>query len=160
MSVSADDFRAAMSRFATGVMILTARDDHGADHGMTVNAFASVSLAPPLVLACIANDADMHPVLRNAPSFALNVLTVEQETLSRRFAADIGIAKRFDGVAFTRSRSGVILLDGALAHIECRRVTWHETGDHGICIGEVERTVLGVGEPLLYYRGDYARLRT
>ena len=156
MSVSADDFRAALGRFATGVTILTARDGAGTDHGMTVNSFASVSLAPPLVLACIANDADMYPVLRGATAFALSVLAADQEALSRRFADEAD--NRFDGVAFTRATSGVILLDNAHAHIQCRRVAWHEAGDHGICIGQVERVAIGLGEPLLYYRGAYTRL--
>ena len=157
MTITPDDFRAALSRFATGVTILTARDATGGDHGMTVNAFSSVSLSPPLVLACIAKDADMHAVLQSATSFALSVLTTEQEELSRRFADEPD--NRFDGVAFTRSAAGVILVGGAHAHIECRRVAWHDAGDHGICVGQVERTTLGVGEPLLYYRGSYTRLR-
>jgi flavin reductase (DIM6/NTAB) family NADH-FMN oxidoreductase RutF len=157
MSVSPDDFRAALSRFATGVTILTTRDAKGGDHGMTVNAFSSVSLDPPLVLACIARDADMFPVLRNATSYALSVLTTEQEALSRRFADEPD--NRFDGVPFTRSSGGVILLNGAHAHLECTRVAWHDTGDHGICVGRVERTSIGGGEPLIYYRGSYTRLR-
>lgn len=156
MSLSPDEFRAALGRFATGVTILTARDAAGGDHGMTVSAFASVSLVPPLVLACIANDANMHSVLRDTSSFALSVLAAEQESLSRRFADEPD--NRFDGVPFTRSTSGAILIAGAHAHLECRRVAWHEAGDHGICIGEVERAALGVGKPLLYYRGDYIRL--
>ena len=155
MSVSADDFRAALGRFATGVTILTTTDAKG-DHGMTVNAFSSVSLDPPLVLACIARDADMYAVLGRATTFALSVLTTEQEALARRFADEPD--NRFDGVPFTRSAAGLILLDGAHAHLECRKSTWLEAGDHGVCIGQVERTTLGAGEPLVYYRGNYTRL--
>ena len=157
MSITPDDFRAALGRFATGVTILTTRDAKGGDHGMTVNALASVSLAPPLILVCIANDADMHPVLKHATAFALSVLASDQEALSRRFAEEPD--NRFDGVPFTRSASGVILIGGAHAHIECRHVSWSEAGDHGVCVAEVERTAIGVGEPLLYYRGAYTRLQ-
>jgi flavin reductase (DIM6/NTAB) family NADH-FMN oxidoreductase RutF len=156
MTISADEFRAALGRFATGVTILTARDAKGGDHGMTVSSFASVSLSPPLVLACIANDADMHAVLKNATSFVINVLASDQEALSRRFSEEPD--DRFGGVPFTRNDNGVILLGGALAHIECRRASWQEAGDHGICIGEVERASVGAGEPLLYHRGAYSRL--
>ena len=156
MTITPDEFRAALGSFATGVTILTARDAAGGDHGMTVSAFASVSLTPPVVLACIAHDADMHRVLKSAASFAINVLASDQEPLSRRFAAEPD--NRFGGVPFTRGASGVILLGGAIAHLECRRVSWQEAGDHGICIGEVERATVGAGEPLLYHRGTYARI--
>jgi flavin reductase (DIM6/NTAB) family NADH-FMN oxidoreductase RutF len=156
MTITPDEFRAALGRFATGVTILTARDAKGGDHGMTVSSFSSVSLSPPLVLSCIARDADMYAVLKGATSFALSVLASDQEALSRRFAEEP--TNRFDGVQVTRSSAGVILLGGAHAYLECRRVAWHEAGDHGICIGEVERATVGAGEPLLYYRGAYARL--
>jgi flavin reductase (DIM6/NTAB) family NADH-FMN oxidoreductase RutF len=156
MPVPPDAFRAALGRFATGVTILTARDASGGDHGMTVSSFASVSLTPPLILACIANNANMHPVLRHASAFGLSVLTTEQEALSLRFSAEPD--NRFDGIPITRGNSGVLLIAGAHAHLECRRVAWHEAGDHGVCIGEVERATTGEGEPLLYYRGAYTRL--
>ena len=158
MSMTPDEFRAALGRFATGVTILTARDAQGGDHGMTVSAFASVSLAPPLVLACIAKDADMHAVLRGTASFALSVLAADQEPLSRRFAEEPD--NRFDGIRFTRSQAGVVLFGGAHAQLECRSVAWHDAGDHSICVGEVTRAVLGGGEPLLYYRGAYTKLST
>ena len=156
MTVTPDEFRAALGHFATGVTILTARDTKGVDHGMTVNSFTSVSLTPPLILACIANDADMHAVLRNATSFAINVLASDQEAWSRRFSDDRD--DRFEGIPFTRNANGVILISGALAHVECRRTSWQEAGDHGICIGEVERSSVAAGEPLLYYRGAYSRM--
>ena len=156
MTITPDEFRAALGRFATGVTILTARDAAGGDHGMTVSSFASVSLSPPLVLACIANDADMHEVLKSGASFAISVLAADQEALSRRFADEPD--NRFEGVPFTRGANGVVLFSGAVAHLECRRVSWQEAGDHGICIGEVERAFVGAGEPLLYHRGAYTRL--
>lgn len=156
MTLAPDEFRAALGRFATGVTILTTRDAKGGDHGMTVNAFASVSLTPPLVLACIANDADMHAVLTGATAFAISVLASDQEAWSRRFSDEPD--NRFEGVPFRRAANGIILIDGALAHLECHRISWQEAGDHGVCIGEVERASVGAGEPLLYYRGAYERL--
>jgi flavin reductase (DIM6/NTAB) family NADH-FMN oxidoreductase RutF len=156
MTVTPDEFRAALGRFATGVTILTARDAAGKDHGMTVSSFASVSLTPPLVLACIARDADMYAVLNGTTSFVLSVLAADQEALSRRFADEAD--DRFDGIPVTRNASGVIVIGGAHAYVECRRVAWHDAGDHGICVGQVERASLGGGEPLLYYRSAYTRL--
>lgn len=154
--VTPDEFRSVLGLFATGVTVLTTRDAKGGDHGMTVNAFSSVSLAPPLVLACIARDADMFAALPHATHFGISVLTTEQEALSRRFAELPD--NRFDGVEFERGESGVILLRGAHAHLECRRTDWHAAGDHGICVGEVVRAAAGSGQPLVYYRGGYTRL--
>jgi len=156
MSVTPDEFRAILGRFATGVTVFTARDAAGGDHGMTASAFCSVSLTPPLVLACIARDADMFAVARDAQHFGVTLLTDAQEALSRRFADQPD--NRFDGIGFVRGETGVVLLNDALGHLECRRVGWHEAGDHAICVGEVLRADSGTGHPLLYYRGGYAQL--
>ena len=156
MAISPDEFRATLGRFATGVTILTTRDEGGRDHGMTVSAFCSVSLTPPLVLACIDRGADMYEIIRGATHFGVSVLAEGQEALSRRFAEiDSG---RFDGIGYSRGESGVILLDDALAHLECRVVSRHEAGDHSIHIGEVLAVRYEQDRPLLYYRGGYAQL--
>src|SRR4029079_17901084 len=141
-------------RFASGVSIVTARDDAGADHGMTVSAFASVSLEPPLVLVCIDHTSSMHALLLEHPRFGISVLSSEQEAYSRRFATDPDTG-RFDGIAYSRGDSGVVVLDNALAHIECKVIQHHEAGDHTIFIAEVERAEPRHGRPLLYYRGGY-----
>jgi flavin reductase (DIM6/NTAB) family NADH-FMN oxidoreductase RutF len=156
MSVDPDEFRAILGRFASGVTVLTARDHDGLDHGMTVSAFCSASLVPPLVLACIDRSADMYAVLRAASYFGISILEEGQEALSRRFAELP--TQRFDGIGYSRGESGVVLLDDALAHLECRCVQRFEVGDHAICVGEVERANSGSGRPLLYYRGGYAQL--
>jgi flavin reductase (DIM6/NTAB) family NADH-FMN oxidoreductase RutF len=156
MAIGPDVFRAVLGRFASGVTVLTTRDGDGRDHGMTVSAFCSVSLQPPLVLACIDRAADMFEVLPHASTFGISILEEGQEALSRRFAElDAG---RFEGIGFTRAESGVALLDDALAHLECRLVETHEAGDHVIFIGEVVSAApLGDG-PLIYYRGGYTQL--
>jgi flavin reductase (DIM6/NTAB) family NADH-FMN oxidoreductase RutF len=157
MPVTSDQFRAVLGRFASGVTIVTARHTNGEDHGMTASAFCSVSLEPPLVLACIERTTDMFTVLRVAGRFGVSILSEDQEALSRRFAELP--AGRFDGVGYTRSDSGVLLLDDAIAHLECRCIARHEAGDHDIVVGEVEAAhVGGGGRPLLYYRGGYAQL--
>lgn len=156
MAIDADAFRAALGRFATGVTILTTRDKDGRDHGMTVSAFCSLSLAPPLVLACIDRTADMYAVLRNATHFGISVLGENQEALSRRFAEMP--SGRFDGIGYFRAESGAILIEDAIAHLDCRQVARHEAGDHAIHVGEVEWARCDQERPLLYYRGGYAQL--
>jgi flavin reductase (DIM6/NTAB) family NADH-FMN oxidoreductase RutF len=155
--IDPDTFRATLGRFASGVTIVTARDEEGADHGMTVSAFSSVSLEPPLVLACIAHEASMHEILRRLDRIGVNVLCSTQEHLSRRFA-DEQETDRFDGIGYSRGESGVALLDDALAHIEARVVARHEAGDHTVFIAEVQTAEPNDGRPLLYYRGGYAQL--
>ena len=155
MSVDPDAFRAVLGRFASGVTVVTVRDPKGGDQGMTVSAFSSVSLSPPLVMVCVGLDASLHPVIGQVSHFGVNILSAAQEALSRRFAAHL---ERFDGVGFERGESGVALLDGALAYLECRIVARHPAGDHTIVIGEVEAVGNRDDRPLLYYRGGYAQL--
>jgi len=157
MSVDHDTFRTLLSRFLSGVTVVTTSDDEGRPHGMTVSSFCSLSLEPPLVLVCIDRTASMHDLLTSAETFAVNILAGDQEVLSRRFA-DVGIEARFDGVSWSPSSAGP-LIDGAHATLECRRVARHPGGDHTIIIGEVlgGSTALR-GSPLLYYRGGYGQL--
>jgi len=123
---------------------------------MTVSAFCSVSLEPPLVLICIEKSASAHQALTTAKGFVVNVLSAKQEQVARRFAiVDID---RFEGVGFTRSSQDYAILDDVLAVIECSRVSICEGGDHTIVLGEVEATRAESGTPLLYYRGGYAQL--
>lgn len=157
MPVTPDQFRAVLGRFASGVTILTARNAKGEDHGMTASAFCSVSLVPPLVLACVDSATDMFRILRIDEYFGVSILSEDQEALSRRFAELP--AGRFDGVGYSRGDSGVLLLEDAIAHLECRCVARHTAGDHDIVVGAVEAAhVADAGRPLLYYRGGYAQL--
>jgi flavin reductase (DIM6/NTAB) family NADH-FMN oxidoreductase RutF len=156
MPVDPSIFRASLGRFASGITIVTARGARGVDVGMTVSAFSSVSLEPPLVLVCIDHAASVAPALATAEHFAVNILSEEQEPLSRRFAERE--VDRFDGIAYHRGAQGIALLDGALAQLECRTVGRHPEGDHTILIGEVVASAVHEGHPLLYYRGGYRRL--
>ncbi len=153
MAIGPDEFRAVLGRFPSGVTILTARDAQGRDHGMTVSAFCSVSLEPPLVLACIDRKAEMLPLLKHATHFGISMLADDQELISRRFAELP--EGRFEGVGFARGDSGVALLDDALAHLECRLVGEYDGGDHVIFVARVEAATSQPGRPLLYYRGGY-----
>lgn len=155
-AVDQAQFRQLLGRFATGVTVITARDADGRPHGMTANSLASVSLEPPLVLLSIDHQAAMHALLIAAPTFAVNILASNQETLSRRFAQDR--EARFDGIGYQESLGGLILLDGALAHLECERAATHPAGDHTILVGRVVAGSAGDGRPLCYFRGGYAAL--
>jgi flavin reductase (DIM6/NTAB) family NADH-FMN oxidoreductase RutF len=156
--IDADTFRSVLGRFASGVTIVTARDDAGKDHGMTASAFCSVSLQPALVLICVDHEASMHGLLLEHSRLGISILSSTQEAYSRRFA-DQDTDDRFDGIAYTRAESGVVLLEGALAHLECKVIEHHDAGDHTIVIAEVERAEPHeANRPLVYYRGGYAQL--
>ena len=156
MSIDPDLFRAVLGRFASGITIITTRDREGRDHGMTVSAFSSLSLEPPLVLVCIDNDATMAPALNVAESFAVNILSEHQEAMSRRFAGRVD--DRFADLPFTRDSHGNPTLDDVLASLECRVVARHAAGDHVIMIGAVSAGAAHDQRPLMYYRGGYAQL--
>ncbi len=156
MPIDKDLFRAVLGRFASGVTIVTTTDAEGRDHGMTVSAFSSLSLDPPLVIVCIDHKASVWPVIQHAERFAINILAADQEALSRRFSSKDG--DRFDGVGFTRGITGVALLDDTLAAVECTVTACLPQGDHSILIGSVEAGTARDLQPLLYYRGGYASL--
>jgi flavin reductase (DIM6/NTAB) family NADH-FMN oxidoreductase RutF len=154
--IDADTFRSVLGRFASGVTIVTTRDSHGIDHGMTVSAFCSLSLDPPMVVFCVDHAASMHGTLLGHPPCGVSILSSNQEAYSRRFADQEN--ERFDGIAYTRAESGAVLLEDALAHLECRIVAHYEGGDHTVFIAQVDRAEARHGRPLLYYRGGYAQL--
>ena len=158
MPIDKTQFRTALSRFASGVTVVTTQDAQGGPLGITVSAFCSVSLEPPLVLVCIDCDAYPHDAFQASGVFAVNVLTAGQEQLSRIFASRE--PDKFAGVAYSPGLEGVPVLTDALAVIECRVKHAYEGGDHTIFVGEVERaTVREDGQPLVYYRGGYAGVK-
>ena len=156
MTISEDEFRNVLGRFASGVTVVTAVAADGKDQGMTVSSFASVSLVPPLVLICIERTASAHEALTTTDEFVVNILSADQEQVARRFAIE-GI-DRFEGVAYGRARSGIPVLENVIGVIECRRTTLYSGGDHTIIVGEVEAARAENGKPLLYYRGGYSQL--
>jgi len=156
LSVTPDEFRSVLGRFPSGVTVVTTKDRDGSDEGMTVSAFCSVSLDPPLVLICIEKTASAYVGLTTAPGFVVNVLSASQEQIARRFSIiDID---RFEGVGYSRSPNGLAVLDDVLGIIECATFAMHDAGDHTIIVGEVEAARAQNGTPLLYYRGGYAQL--
>ena len=147
-------FRAVLGRFASGVTVVTATDDEGRPHGMTVSAFSSLSLSPPLVLVCIGTNATLSPLLASRAVLGVNILAASQQALSQRFASKL--EDRFAEVPYRMAPPEVPVLEGALGWLGCRIVARHPAGDHVIYVGEVVAAGTTEGEPLGYYRGGYA----
>jgi len=156
MAFDARELRRVMGSFCTGVTIITTRDDAGRPFGLTANAVTSVSLVPPLLLVCVDRKAESHVHFFTSKVFVVNILSEEQEQLSRRFAVSGG--EKFTDVACHPGRLGAPVLDGTLGHLECRIVETHEGGDHVIHLGEVDHAEMRDGRPLLFFQGKYARL--
>jgi len=154
MAISSDEFKGVLTRWATGVTIVTA---HAGDkvHGMTVSAFTEVSLEPPLVLVCADRSSNTLPVIAEGGVFAVNILARDQEALSNKFASKKNEWKRFEGLEVDRGTTGAPLLRGVVANLDCRVVAAHEHGDHVVYVGEVEELRVFEREPLLYFGGRY-----
>jgi flavin reductase (DIM6/NTAB) family NADH-FMN oxidoreductase RutF len=147
-------FRSALGRFASGVTVVTARYEERA-HGMTANAFVSVSLDPPLVLVSLDNRSFMHKLLPTVGRFGISILAETQEHLSNHFAGRTveGIHIRFV------TQNGVPLLEGAVAHFVVDVIDAHPAGDHTLYIGQVEYFEAYDDKPLLFYASQYQQLR-
>lgn len=148
------ELRAVLGRFATGLTVVSAGCER--PHGMTLNAFSSVSLDPPLVLVCVLRTARTHAAICAAGSFAVSVLDSGQEGLARYFAASQRPegSRQFDVAPWRAGRhTGAPLLDGALAWLECSCVAEYPGGDHTIFLGKVLFASSAAGEPLLFLDG-------
>jgi flavin reductase (DIM6/NTAB) family NADH-FMN oxidoreductase RutF len=156
MSLTSSDFRKAMGCFATGVTVITV-DQEGQVHGMTANAFSSVSLDPMLILVCVDYRARTHSHLLARKRFGVNVLRSDQQAISEYYAHSSDVHQRAEevGAQFDRTAQGTPVLRGALAYLECRLRKAETAGDHTIFIAEVEQVLVGDGEPLLYFQGQY-----
>jgi len=152
-----ETFRKVCGRFATGIAVATVRGRDGKPTGLTINSFASVSAAPPLVLICIDYRCSALADFRSNSWFAVNILTEAQQDLSVRFAESQG--DRFAGVSWREGETGAPLLEGCLAALECCVSQVVEAGDHAIFLAEVVRGEwLEDGRPLLYFASSYGTL--
>jgi flavin reductase (DIM6/NTAB) family NADH-FMN oxidoreductase RutF len=156
-AVSPELFRRACALFPTGVAVLTTRAPDGIPHGLTVNAFCSLSLDPPLVLVAIDRACSLLDTFAKAERFSINFLSVDQQDLSVRFSQLP--EGRFTGVPWTEGAEGTPLIDGAIGSIECRTTQVIDAGDHRALIGEVVGASVGEGDPLVFFRSEYAGLR-
>jgi flavin reductase (DIM6/NTAB) family NADH-FMN oxidoreductase RutF len=156
-SVTSDQFRRVCGRFATGVTIASVLDSSGTPHGLTVNSFSSVSLEPPLILICLGHAVTNIKEFRAATYFGLSVLAEDQRELSERFARKGH--DRFNGTPWHTGETGVPLLDGTLANIECEAHHRFTVGDHDVLVGRMVMARMNEGEPLIYYASRYRELR-
>ncbi|MGW0603494.1 flavin reductase family protein [Streptomyces sp. NPDC002640] len=165
-----EEFRAAMSRLASGVVLVTAHEPQldpdgpaGEDAGMTATAFMSVSLDPPLAMISVRTGSRMDDLLAEQPLWAVSVLAEDQRHIAGRFAMKGRVSDRllFADIPHTHGEaSGAPLIAGALASVECRTEQRVEAGDHTLIVGRVLTATTGPGEagPLLHFRSRYRHL--
>lgn len=159
MAIESSTFKHAMSHFATGVTIVTTRSGDTV-HGMTANAFCSVSLTPPLVLVSIAKGLRSHGLITAAGIFAVNLLSLGQMALAERFAGRVPeMEDRFSGLDYGSAETGSPILPESLAWVDCRLWATYDGGDHTLFLGEVlAGEVLAPQPPLLYYQSRWSQL--
>jgi flavin reductase (DIM6/NTAB) family NADH-FMN oxidoreductase RutF len=155
LGVTSAEFRRACGRFATGVTIATVVDSGGTPHGLTVSSFTSVSLKPPLISICLGHEVSIIDHFRKTTYFGINILNETQQPLSERFA--LKGHDRFDGLKWHRGVTGVPLLPGCLAQIECAVYRRIEMGDHDIFVGEMVHERVHAGNPLVHFGGTYGK---
>lgn len=148
--------RDAFGTFPTGVTIITTREADGTPRGFTANSFTSVSLDPPLLLICLAKTAHSCQVFADAPHFAINILSAQQQEASNLFASRR--ADKFEQVSWQSGPDDTVILDGSLAWFSCSHHRLVDAGDHLILIGKVSDFATGNGAPLVYHHGTYASL--
>lgn len=160
MGITPEEFRKALGYFATGVTVVTVARGEGSVHGMTANAFSSVSLEPPLILVCVEHSARTYPLLQQCQSFGVNVLHEGQQAVARYFAdADQDHETRVPaGVDYCWSERGTPLLRDCLVQLDCTLADSHKAGDHTVFFGEVSRAEVREGRPLLFHRGQFCQL--
>ena len=158
MPIDPMEFRRTLGRFATGVTIVTTLDGK-TDHGMTVNAFTSVSLDPPLVLVCCDKKAESYELMKKSKVFAVNILSDSQKQVSVNFSRPELKPIRFQNFKIRREVTGAAVLQDAIAFMDCRVVTIHNAGDHEIFVGQVEKLGYKEGsDPMLFYAGKYRKI--
>ncbi|MFG2311829.1 flavin reductase family protein [Streptomyces sp. NPDC048566] len=153
-----EDFRAAMARFASGVVVVTTRDADGEPRGFTASSFCSVSLRPQLVLVCLANSADSYAAFASCGPFAVSVLGSEHDALATRFATRG--ANKFASGGLSLTPGGLPAVAGALAELDCEVHARHQAGDHMILVGRVSGARLGLdtAAPMVHYERSFRSL--
>jgi flavin reductase (DIM6/NTAB) family NADH-FMN oxidoreductase RutF len=158
--LDASAFRGALSRFASGVTVVSTVLD-GTDHAMTASAFTSVSLDPPLVLVCSHKTSRFHEAVLETGFWAVSILAEEGLAASAWFAnRGRPLEDQLKGIAYHRGASGAALLDDSLSWLECTTQAVHDGGDHTILVGTVTGAAIRdtVDDPLLYYRSHYGTM--
>ncbi len=149
-------FRSALAQFATGVTVITTRDEQGGFFGLTASSFNSVSLTPPLVLWSLSGKSRSMPLFSANSHYVINVLAGDQMHLAERFASRID--DRFAGVDFALSPNGLPVLNGVSAWFECHNRSRYPEGDHVIFVGEVERCAFDTKPALVFHGSRFAQV--
>lgn len=155
MRVDPEQFRQGLGHLATGVTVVSARDAEDKPYGLTISSFASLSLDPPLVQWSIKTSSYSYPIFAAADYYAVNILSQNQECVSRDFCKPID---RFATVEWEEGIERLPLIHGAVAWLECAREEILTGGDHAIMIGRVLRLRTFDEMPLLHWRGQYAAI--
>ena len=156
MAITNDEFKASLGRFASGVTVVTTKDSHGHLHGLTVSAFCSVSMSPPLILVCILKVTGSHHAFEQSKMFAVNILDESQQQISNHFASHLD--DKFSGQNYQLNENGLPILDNCLVNLECSLKNSYDGGDHTIFVGEIEKAKVADGKPLLYWSGKYREI--
>jgi flavin reductase ActVB len=154
-----DAFRAALSSFPSGVTIVSTTDASGRHWGFTASSFSSVSMEPPLVLVCLAQKADSHPVFVRARQFAINILAQEQKHVALHFSRKN--VDKFAGHDFlfgAGNDPAPPVLRGSAASLVCETHDIYHLGDHAVLIGEVKRVETCPRVPPVYFKRDFRNL--
>jgi flavin reductase (DIM6/NTAB) family NADH-FMN oxidoreductase RutF len=151
-------FRQAWGNFATGVCLVNTLEANGKIHGMTANGVASISLDPMLVMVSVAHNANTYPIIKKTQKYVINILSESQKNIAMQYAQKT----KPDDIEFNDqyyfTSSGMPFLKESLASMECNVVNMHEEGDHTIFIGNVKDIVVNNGTPLLFFKGDWAKI--
>lgn len=156
MPINKEEFRHALGKFASGVTVVTTRAADGHLHGLTVSAFCSVSLNPPLILVCIQKTTGSYHAFGESKAFVVNVLSESQADVSNHFASHL--EDKFSGIAYEMGIENIPVLNDCLVNLECRLANAYDGGDHTIFVGEIEKAHISDGEPLAYFHGSYRKL--
>jgi flavin reductase (DIM6/NTAB) family NADH-FMN oxidoreductase RutF len=156
MAISNDEFKAALGSFASGVTVVTTKDLTGKLHGLTVSAFSSVSMNPPLILVCILKTTGSYSSFEESKGFVVNILGESQRQISNHFASHLD--DKFSGQNYELNEIGLPILADCLVNLECTLKHSYDAGDHTIFVGEIKRAESKRGKPLVYSQGNYRKL--
>jgi flavin reductase (DIM6/NTAB) family NADH-FMN oxidoreductase RutF len=156
MAITNDEFKAALGRFASGVTVVTTKDSDGKLHGLTVSAFCSVSMNPPLILVCILKTTGSYSSFEESKAFVVNILDESQQHASNHFASHL--ADKFVGQKYQLNENGLPVLADCLVNLECDLKHSYDGGDHTIFVGEIKTATIHEGKPLVYWFNKYRQL--
>ncbi len=153
-TVTPERFRQAWSNFGTGVTVVTTAEPDGKVHGMTANGVVSVSLTPPLALACIGHNRNSFPLIKANRRFAISILNEEQTAIAEHYTKPPEQRSSDSAIPFVELGESRVI-GGALAAMDCRVVSEHEAGDHTLFVAEVECVSIGEGKPMMWFQGRF-----